>query len=625
MRKLIFLVFLVVDLMGTSLSAQVKEIMKKPCGNGTEECPYHISNAGEMLYFAAVVNGSNSSVKQNVAAHVVLDNDIDMSTVCSASLGSWVSIGNKSNVFTGVFDGRNHTINNLYISDAPYEGVGLFGIVSKAEISNVTIGSGVVSSKTVSTGALVGVGSGKITNCHNYANITSSNKFCGGLIGYAGQNIYIYGCHNEGNITGTSSASSLFGVGGIAGAVSTDGKVSNCYNLGSITGNSSRVGGIVGSAENCIVTNCFSFADVESTKDDFGGGLCAIASDYYKTKVEHSFFYNGLGKTGQQPDMAHPKSEFTDGTIFNLLNEQTPDLWRQDNGKLPSIVEPVITVPSYSFTQETICPGESFFFDGKLLTKSGLYISGNCECGGDTLKLVVIQPGEKEVKNICYGDSVLFNGKYVRESGIYTVSSCGGDTLVLIVGQPGVKDEETICYGDSILFNGKYIHKAGTYTAGDCDQDTLVLHVIEPSKSEITETIEKGGSYNFGGQEVTESGLYTYTIEGGAENGCDSVPILHLMVATPVVDINPRKHFSPNNDGIEDVWFIENIEIYPEAVVRIYNRWGKLLFEAKGYDNETNAWKGTYLEADCPSTDYWYVIDIESIDQQIIGNLTLVR
>ena len=85
MRKLIFLVFFVVDLMGTSLSAQVKEIMKKPCGSGTEECPYHISNAGEMLYFAAVVNGSNSSVKQNVAAHAVLDNDIDMSTVCSAS------------------------------------------------------------------------------------------------------------------------------------------------------------------------------------------------------------------------------------------------------------------------------------------------------------------------------------------------------------------------------------------------------------------------------------------------------------------------------------------------------------------------------------------------------------
>ena len=47
--------------------------------------------------------------------------------------------------------------------------------------------------------------------------------------------------------------------------------------------------------------------------------------------------------------------------------------------------------------------------------------------------------------------------------------------------------------------------------------------------------------------------------------------------------------FSPNGDGINDGWVIENIALYPNNVVRIYNRSGKVVFEKKGYDN---TWKG---------------------------------
>ncbi|MBQ4034809.1 MAG: T9SS type B sorting domain-containing protein [Paludibacteraceae bacterium] len=75
----------------------------------------------------------------------------------------------------------------------------------------------------------------------------------------------------------------------------------------------------------------------------------------------------------------------------------------------------------------------------------------------------------------------------------------------------------------------------------------------------------------------------------------------------------------------EILWIIENIDQFPEATIRIYNRWGKLLFETKGYDNENNAWNGTYLDADCPTSDYWYIIDIESIDMQMTGHFTLTR
>ena len=40
---------------------------------------------------------------------------------------------------------------------------------------------------------------------------------------------------------------------------------------------------------------------------------------------------------------------------------------------------------------------------------------------------------------------------------------------------------------------------------------------------------------------------------------------------------------------------------------------------------DANGWDGTYNGVSMPSTDYWYVIDIEEIDMQYTGHFTLVR
>ncbi len=64
-----------------------------------------------------------------------------------------------------------------------------------------------------------------------------------------------------------------------------------------------------------------------------------------------------------------------------------------------------------------------------------------------------------------------------------------------------------------------------------------------------------------------------------------------------------------NGDGINDHLFIENVEEFPNNTVTIFNRWGKQLYQEKGYDNVTKFWP-TPDEADklVPST-YFYVID----------------
>ena len=50
--------------------------------------------------------------------------------------------------------------------------------------------------------------------------------------------------------------------------------------------------------------------------------------------------------------------------------------------------------------------------------------------------------------------------------------------------------------------------------------------------------------------------------------------------------------FSPNGDGVNDFWEIKGIEEYPNNSVTVFNRWGDMVFQIKGYDNQFNVFRG---------------------------------
>lgn len=90
------------------------------------------------------------------------------------------------------------------------------------------------------------------------------------------------------------------------------------------------------------------------------------------------------------------------------------------------------------------------------------------------------------------------------------------------------------------------------------------------------------------------------------------------------VPITPSEFMTPNNDGENDVWTIENIDVYPLSRVRIYDRDGRLLVEYEAYNNN-EGFDGTYMGRPLPSTDYWYEIDLVEADRQYVGHFTLIR
>jgi len=74
--------------------------------------------------------------------------------------------------------------------------------------------------------------------------------------------------------------------------------------------------------------------------------------------------------------------------------------------------------------------------------------------------------------------------------------------------------------------------------------------------------------------------------------------------------------FSPNGDGINDFWTIDGIESSPENTVFIYNRWGDLVFQIQGYNNQTSVFRGTANNktqmgaGELPSGTYFFNIQV---------------
>lgn len=65
---------------------------------------------------------------------------------------------------------------------------------------------------------------------------------------------------------------------------------------------------------------------------------------------------------------------------------------------------------------------------------------------------------------------------------------------------------------------------------------------------------------------------------------------------------------TPNGDGNNDVWYVDNIEQFPENEIKIFNRWGNIVWEASGYNNDDVVWKGENNGGnDLPDGTYFYI------------------
>ncbi len=112
-----------------------------------------------------------------------------------------------------------------------------------------------------------------------------------------------------------------------------------------------------------------------------------------------------------------------------------------------------------------------------------------------------------------------------------------------------------------------------------------------------------------------------YIVHGVDEHGCIESDTIKITVIEEIVIYNS---FSPNDDGINDYWDIDNAEYYPDIIVEVYNRWGEKMFSSKGYTSEKR-WNGNYNGQKVPIGTYYYVVIPYSGAKPLTGPLTIIR
>ena len=278
---------------------------------------YQIENAGQLYWFAALVNTEENGTYPNTSANAVLTKDIvvnenvltESGELASDTSGfrTWTPIGNYGSKYAGKFDGQGHTVSGLYFNDNYYQ-VGLFSYVDSGTISNVgVIDSYLKSSDTWGVaGGICGTNlSGTIENCY------SSGR--------------IYGEDSSGGISGTNH-----------------GIIKNCYNISTLEGGNGKIGSGVGGIcgyNTGIIENCHSVGKIENVVG-YNGGLCGyncdtIKNSYFNSDVyagDYIGIYNGAGTI--ENVSAKTTAEFASGEVCYLLNgDQTKIAFYQTIGK----------------------------------------------------------------------------------------------------------------------------------------------------------------------------------------------------------------------------------------------------------------------------------------------------
>lgn len=134
-----------------------------------------------------------------------------------------------------------------------------------------------------------------------------------------------------------------------------------------------------------------------------------------------------------------------------------------------------------------------------------------------------------------------------------------------------------------------------------CIGDTAFFSVIGGTVPSWSASIIPNSSF------VTPITATSYTLSASDFNGCLS-DIVFTVGINSDCDVLVYNAFTPNGDGINDFFIIDNIDKYPHSNVYIYNRWGNKLFNTTGYNNQTNNWDGKVNGIAVTAGTYFYTI-----------------
>ena len=361
-------------------------------GQGTEANPYLISSVDDFNKFIAATNEQGLCFEGD---YFKLTTDLDLNYAAITPISS----ANEALGFAGIFDGDNHTINNLALDNLTESklNVALFKQVTKdGVVKNLKIADNARFNVYRSFAPFVCTLYGTVDNCYNYASFTPSAGFSGGLVYVVEETGVVKNCFNGGNIV-VADNSTNGSVGGIAGF--NYGTIENCLNAGNIeaTGSGSdnvggiaysswgtiksvmnmglvkgveAVGGIVGAHAGGSIVSALSVAPVVSTGnyDEVGAVAGSAEADdlteaYYDNQIAiyEGVTHSAIGKN--TTELTDPQTAlFADESAWTRVSGQYPVLSHfADEPHVQFLLKPIVVADNALRTQvdsEIVLPSD---------------------------------------------------------------------------------------------------------------------------------------------------------------------------------------------------------------------------------------------------------------------------
>ena len=309
-----------------------------------------------------------------------------------------------------------------------------------------------------------------------------------------------------------------------------------------------------------------------------------------------------------------------------------------------SIGKPVVQVDRSA----TICEGQTYFAGGAFQSLAGMYsdtVKTNLTC--DTLLVTTLNVKARAhatfTQTICAGEN--YWGHTVTGMYIDTLVAANGcdsiRTLDLLVLQPTVTviDKE-ICRGQS--FEG--YTAAGRYqdtftSAAGCDSvrilNLAIADLLNPDLGPTQEictgetiVLSPGNFSSYLWQdnstapqlEVSQPGTYAVSVT----NSCGTA-MSAVQITGKVCNSYFPTAFTPNNDGRNDVFKMLNAHGIKNYDLRIFNRWGQLVFHTNDVTKGWNGSYGAYVQGS--AVFVWIASGVEATGKKFMrkGTVTLIR
>lgn len=176
------------------------------------------------------------------------------------------------------------------------------------------------------------------------------------------------------------------------------------------------------------------------------------------------------------------------------------------------------------------------------------------------------------------------------------------------------------------LTNANNCSKTKTFTVTASGIATINEIIINDFSDNNTITVDYSGlgvyEFSLNGTNFQNSPIFSnlnegeYTVFVNDTKGCG-------VVAESFYILNYPKYFTPNGDGINDTWYVKNLQKrnLENSTISIFDRYGKLL---KQINSIYEGWDGTFNGNKLPSSDYWFVIELTN-GKIVKGHFTLKR